>query len=412
MKEINVLIVGGGFGGIRAALDLSKKNIPNLHIKLVSNKHHFEYYPTLYKAVTGKSPLEVCIPLSEIFFHKNNVEIVVDEIVDVNSTDKIVTGKSGSKYNFDYLVLALGSETVYFNIPNLEKYSYSCKSIEEAMKLKKHIHEMFEMHHDNIAREELVADLHFLIVGGGASGVELAGELAVYLQNLSKLHNLDKSLITIDILEAAPRLLPTLPEDIAERVTGRLRSLGVNIFVNRALVSEDLEQVYMKDMSLKTKTVIWTAGIKTNHFYSKISGLSFSKRSRVEVDEYLEAKGIKNVFVIGDAAETQYAGLAQTAIHNGTYVADVIENKIKDVNSKAYVPKKVSYVVPVGPHWAAAAIGSIHIYGFLGLFLREFIDFIFFLTILPFRKAFVVFRSGEKLCESCHTCREIINKNK
>ncbi len=408
--EKKIVIVGAGFAGVRAALDLAKKHIPKTRIQLISNKHHFEYYPTLYKAVTGRSPLEVCIPLSEIFLHKNNLEIIVDEVVDVNTQDKFVTGESGHKYNFDYLVLALGSETVYFNIPNLEKLSFGCKSIEDAMRLKQHVHEMFEQHHENITKEELVANLHFLIVGGGASGVELAGELSVYLNNLSKLHGLDSSLITIDIMEAAPRLLPTLPEQVSRRATARLRNLGVNIFVNRALINEDLEGVFTKDMSLKTKTVIWTAGIKTNKFYAKIPGIVLSKKSRVEVNEYLEAKNLKDVFVIGDAAETLYAGLAQTANYDGSYVARVIEKKIAGLALKPYVPKSVSYVVPVGPHWATAVIGKIRFYGFFAAIIREFIDLSFFMTILPWGKAFSAFRSGKKVCESCHTCLKAIEK--
>ncbi|MES2023673.1 MAG: FAD-dependent oxidoreductase [Patescibacteria group bacterium] len=399
----HIVIVGGGFGGIRTALDLACKNLKDVKITLISDKPHFEYYPAIYKAVIGRSPLEICIQLSDIFKNKKNVEIIIDKIKNVDSVGKKITGENGA-YVYDYLVLALGSETVFFGIPNIANLAFGFKSINEAVKLNRHIHEMFDAHHENIQKEELVANLHMLIVGGGASGVEIAGELAVYLKKLSKKHGLDPSLATIDIIEAAPRILFALPEQISVHVTKQLRSLGINIFVNRALVNEDLEQVYMKDMSLKTKTVIWTAGIKVNSFYKDIPGIVMNKNSRVVVDEFLSAKGLQDIFIIGDAADTPYSGLAQTAIYDGGFVSKNLVRKIKGDTLKIYVPKKVSYVVPVGPGWAAAKIGNFFFYGFFASKLREVIDFMFFLSILPFKKALFAFQSGKKMCESCETC--------
>ncbi len=404
--EKKILIVGGGFGGIRAALDLAKNLSNKAKIVLISDKHHFEYYPALYRIVAGRSPVEACVPFDELFKGKS-VETVVDKVVRVDLENKNVKGESGSYYNFDFLILALGSETAYFNVPGLPELSFSFKSINEALKLKKHLHELFQVQAEvPKEKEDIVSRMHILIVGGGATGVEVAGELSIYLKKIAVLHKIEPSLLTIDLIEAAPRVLPALPPEISEKVLNRLHNLGVNIFLNRAIMKEDIENVYLKDMSMKSKTVIWTAGTKTHHLYSEIKGLTFAKNSRVEVDEFLQVKGIENVFIIGDAANTTYSGLAQTALYDASFVARYILNKLKGATGAKYEPKKVSYAIPVGSGFAAVSFMGLKLFGRLGWYLRRLVDLRFFLSILPASKALIAFQSDKKLCESCKTCMQ------
>lgn len=399
-----IIIVGGGFGGIRCALDLAKQNPNNAKAILISDKPHFEYHAALYRVVTGRSPLEVCIPLREVFEGKE-VEVVEDTITKIDLKGRRLEGSSGSRYQFDYLVLTLGSETVYFNIPGLKEFSWGFKSITEALRLKKHLHQLFEackISSDD--REDDICRMHLVIVGGGASGLELAGELAVYTKELAKKHGVDPSTITIDLIEATPRLLPSLPEDISERAKTRLHKLGVNIFLNRAVTEQELKGVRLKDMEMKTETVIWTAGVKPHHLYSEIQGLEFDKKGRIIVDEFLQAKGWNDIFVMGDAAATPYTGMAQTAIHDGNFVANTILRKISGKPLEPYKHKAPFYAIPVGPGWAAVLIGKWRTYGRIGWLLRRLADFRFFLSILPFPKALLAFQSGKTLCESCAIC--------
>ena len=400
-----VVIVGGGFAGIRCALDLAKNKSKDVKVTLISNKKHFEYYPRIYRVVTGESPLEVCIPLSEIFLNKD-VEVVQDEVVNVDLTNKKVTAKDGSVYMYDDIVLGLGSETVYFNIEGVKERSFGFKSINEALALKTHLHKMFDVYLSS-TKEDLVSHLHIVIVGGGPSGVELAGELTKYMAHLAHKHNIDNNFVTIDIVEASPRLVSALPEDVSLHIYNHLHSIGVNIFLNRTVVKEDVDEITMKDMSLKSNTLIWTAGSRTNHFYEFIKGLTLHRSGRVLVDDYLQADGFENVYIAGDSAFTKYAGLAQTALYDGTYIAKTILKKLSGEKIKKYVPSKVAYAVPAGKHWAAVSIGPIKIYGFFGWVIRELVDMRFFLTILPFYKAFRLFRH-HALCESCTTCEENI----
>lgn len=400
-----VVIVGSGFAGIRAGLDLCKD--PRIKITLISNKTHFEYYPRIYRVVTGESPMEVCIPLSEIFTNKH-IDIENDEIVEVNLKEKKVIGKSGTHYAYDDLILALGSETVYFDIEGVKERSFGFKSIGEALKLKAHLHKMFDVYLSD-KKEDIIAQLHVVVVGGGPSGVELVGELTKYMARLSRQHGIDNNFVTVDIIEASSRLVPMLPEKVSERINKRLHSLGINVFLNRTVVKEDVAEIMMKDMSMKSNTLIWTAGSKTNHFYGSIAGLNLHRSGRVIVDDYLQAEGFPDVYIAGDAANTKYAGLAQTALYDGTYVAKTILSKVSGKIPLKYIPKKVSYAVPVGTRWAAVSVGPFRIYGLIGWLIREFVDFKFFVSILPVRKAWDIYLN-QALCESCVTCGEETEK--
>lgn len=396
-----VVIVGSGFAGIRCALDLVKSQ--NFKVTLISNKSHFEYYPRIYRVVTGETPLEVCIPLSEIFTGKN-IDVNIDEITGVDLQNKKVIGKNGTIYEYDYLILALGSETVYFDIEGVAERSFGFKSINEALKLKDHLHKIFDIYLSS-KKEDVIAKLNIVVVGGGPSGVELVGELTKYMSQLSSQHGIDNNFITIDLIEASSRLVPTLPEKVSNHIYNRLHSLGVNIFLNRTVVREDVNEIIMKDMSMKSNTLIWTAGSKTNRFYNSIAGLTFSRNAKVIVDEYLQAKGFLDVYIAGDASNTKYSGLAQTAIYDGSYIASVIIAKNYNKIPSKYIPKKVAYAVPIGKHWAAVSVGPFRIYGFMGWLIREFVDLRFFMSILPFGKAWSIYRN-QAICESCETCAE------
>lgn len=401
--EKKVLIVGAGFGGVAAALELEKSAGMGVKISVVSDKNHFEFRPALYRVVTGESPLEVCVPLQEIFEGKK-IEVLLDRISSVDLASREARGESGSRYVFDYLILALGAETAYFNIPGLKEYSFGFKSIPEALELKRHMHTIFELCADpKTAEAEKVSLLHFVVIGGGASGVELAGELAVYSQKLAQIHKIPKSLITIDLIEGCPRVLPNMPEEVSEKIFSRLHDLGVNLFLNRPMEKEEIESVVARGISMKTETVIWTAGIAPNSFYQQINGLTHDKKGRVLVDEYLQTKNFKKIFVIGDGASTLFSGMASTAILDGKLAALNIKNSIAGKAMKKYVPVKPYYSIPVGPGWAATILGPIKIYGYFGWLLRRAADLRFFLSILSISKAFTAF-SRSHISDSCPVC--------
>lgn len=396
-----IVIVGGGFGGVQAALSLAKSRA-DVRIILISEKSYLEYFAALYRIAAGRSPMEACIPYADIFTGMD-VEVVQDRVGHVNLGAKIVAGESGSEYRYDFLILAVGSEPAYFGIPGMQELAYKLTSSNEALKLKRHLHDVIEKA-KTAGADEKVPLAHIVVIGAGATGVELSGELAVYVKKLCVSHGIPRSLVTIDLVDAMPRVLPLLPEDVSARVEKRLRRLGVNVFLNRSVLKEEVEQVYLKDMQMKSRTVVWTAGAKANALIASIDGLVTDKRGRAEVDEFLRAKGHGNVFVLGDSAATKYSGMAQTAVSDGEYAADVIARTIAGRDLVLRITKEPAYAVPVGPGWAAVLINGIRVYGKFGWLLRRAADLKVFLMLLPPLKALRAFSSGESFTEVCPVC--------
>lgn len=401
MQETKVLILGGGFAGTKCALELQKKNLENVKITIISDRPHFEYHGALYRVVAGHSPLEVCLPLCQVL-DERKVEIVEDKITKIDHHNHEVHGESGSTYTFDHLVIALGSETNYFDIPGLEEHSFGMKTIPEALALKRHIHETIE---DCVkgTKEDKLCGGNFVVVGGGPTGTELAAELAVYTKKLAKTHGVEPSLMNVELIEAGPRILPKLPEAFAKKIEAKMRSLGVNIRTNRAVLKEDVENVYLRDMQLKTKTVVWTAGVAANRLI-KEAGFSVNEIGRAEIDDHLHAKDYTNVYLSGDVADTPYSGMSQTALYDGEYIADAIELHIKKNICTLYEPQKVAYSIPVGPGWAGTMWKGMVFYGRSGWVLRRLADLQVFMKLLPFRKALEAFSSHRQTCEACPVC--------
>ena len=423
--EKKILIVGAGFAGVSAALVLAKKKIPGLKIVLINPAPHFEYHATLYRVLAGHSPLEVCIPLRDIFSNRqsglsrfwrppstrgpqNDVELVEDEIADIDFSEKIAVGKSDSIYKFDYLVLALGSETAYPDVKGLKKLSFSMKSINDTIRLNRHLHTSFLECTFLKNKTAKMCNTHIVIVGGGATGVEVAGELLSYTKQLAKKHFIEESLITVDLITSPARLVNDLPEKVSTEIEKRLRNLGANLYLNRRVMKEEVEKVYLKDVELKTKTVIWAAGVKGNHYYADW-GLPVDEKGKVAVNEYLRpATGpvgaLENIFIVGDGAATKYGGVASTAIYDGRFVAEIIDRTVNGKKLLSYAPGPSPAYIPVGPGWALSLRGSWMISGRLGWFFRRLHDFRFFLSVLPFHKALDAFRSDKILWETCPIC--------
>ncbi len=399
-KRKIILIVGGGFGGVRCALDFAKASpAGNPRIVLLSDKPHFEHVPSLYKVATGCSPLEVCIPLREIFA-RSKIEVCTETVDEARLSEKILIGKSGLRYAYDFLVLAVGSQTTFFGIHGLDKNAFTLKTLTDALRLNWHLTELFEQVRRSQKTDQTVPAAQIVVIGGGYSGVELAGEIAAYARKYMERRRGDSSLITVNLIEASPRILETVPKRVRDRIARRLNRLGVNISANRSISKDDIESDDFFRGAIAPKTLIWTAGISPNALYKKIEGLSFDKHGCVIVDRFLQARGHKNVFVIGDGAGTRWKGMAQTALHDGRYVARAILDRLFLRRLSEYRPHKPISVIPVGYGWAAAIFSWMTFYGFLGWCVREAADLRFFLSILSPLRALRVWRSGLQKVES------------
>lgn len=372
---MNIVIVGGGFGGIKAALELSKDKRNS--ITLISDKPDFQYYPALYSSATGHSHLESWVPLGTIFAGKKNIHVKLDTITSIDKAGKKLHGKSGAKYAYERCILALGVVTTYFGIKGLDIYSYGIKSEAEVMRLKRHLYEDIAINHS--------IDKHYVVIGGGPTGVELAAALGSYITRLCEHYGVtQKSAPKIDLLEAAPRILPRMSEQTSNIVTRRLKKLGVNMQTGKAVESATAESIMVGGKPIKTRTVIWTAGVMNHPFY-KENNFEVLPNGRVKVDEYMQAG--QDVYVIGDNAGTEFTGLAQTALHDALFVAKNIWREQNGKSPKKYKAVKPPVVIPVGEDWAILEWKGLRISGWLGVLLRRAADFIGYNDMLPLGQA-------------------------
>lgn len=383
MNGLHVTIVGGGFGGVKTALELSEH--PEAQVTLITEMPHFQYYPALYSAATGHSHLEAWVPLSRIFQDRPNVTVIIDSIEKIDPNARTLSSVTGKIYRYETVVLALGTITTYFGIKGLDQYAYGIKSVAEVNAFKRHLYEEIGQRHH--------IDKHYVVVGAGPTGVELAAALTTYLKRLSKQFRLEEKKIHIDLVEAAPRVLPRMSEKASAAVQRRLESLGIKVHVGKSVQSQNADQLMVSGKPISSHTVIWTSGVANHPFYkNNAEYFEFAPNGRVVVDEFMQARG--NVYVIGDNAATPYTGLAQTALHDAIFVAKNLwrlHHHKKRVPYKAVMPP---VVVPVGDNWAIFEWKKLRLSGWIASLIRRAADFVGYHDILPIGQALGVWRAS------------------
>ncbi len=385
-----VVIIGGGFGGIAVAKKLQKEK--GIEVALITKNPYFEYYPALYKLVTGALAIEVCVPYDKIFSQKSSVSVVEGYFESYDAQKKVVTLMDGQSFPYDYLVLAMGSQTNYFNIPGIQEYAFSFKSSQEALVLKQHFLTLLEASKD-VSKDELLKRFHVTVVGGGPSGVELAGDITTFLRKMTKRYHIDPSLVTVDLIESNPRVLAMLPPSVSKKAEARLRRLKVNLYTNRTLQAQDLDMVTASGLTIRSGTVIWTAGTKINDSFTT---LPLDVKKRVAVSPDFSLPDDKNVFIVGDGANAPGAGLAQGAIAHGAFVGSLLRASLSGRSVTPFKQKTMGYLVPIGYNWAVFSYKKITVSGFIPWLMRSLVDFEYFTSIVSLRYVLEVFRQGKK----------------
>lgn len=385
-----VLIVGGGFGGVKAALDLAKDE--RFDITLLTDNLNFRYNPTLYHTATGGLQAQSNIPL-EIIFKDKPIALVKGKATKLDRATKTIETEEGKKYEYDTLIMALGMVTNYFGIQGLPEFSYGIKSIAEVERFKDHLHQQLTDDHK--------PDLNYIVVGGGPTGIELVGALPEYLKKISRAHGIKHKAVHIELVEGNKTLVPRMPKRIGKKIARQLRHQGVKLYLGAAVGGETADALTIGDKALPSHTVVWTAGMANAPFY-KANGFNMTDRGKVNVDEHLSAE--PNVYVLGDNNNMMYSGMAQTAIHDAISVA---ENLMRAADGKAmvpYKPKKPVYVLPAGPEWAAVQWGKVQLFGKLGWALRSAADYLAYRDVEPWWEAAEQWMTEFGTEETCPTC--------
>ncbi len=382
---MNITIVGGGFGGVKSALELLKD--PRNHVTLITDKENFQYYPALFNTMTGKSHSQSWIPLGVIFAGKKNLDVIIDSVMIIDKAKQTLTGQTGSVYQYETLILALGNVTTFFGIEGLDKFAYGIKSYDEIRSLKDHIH------HELMSKND--QEKHYVIIGAGPTGVELAATLRNYIDEIRE-HYRATGKYSIDVIEAVPRVLPKMSEKVSAKVAKHMKKEGLNVMTGQKVEKQTSDTLIVSGKPIKTSTVIWTSGVANHPFFARHPDVfTFSLNKHIVVDEYMKSSA--HIYVIGDNAFTPFSGLAQTALKDATFVAKNIrrhQDGLKLIKYKAVMPP---VVIPVGKNWAVFAWKKIVVTGWPASMIRRVADFVGYNDILPFGKAWSIWSAREAL---------------
>jgi NADH dehydrogenase len=378
---MHVVVVGGGFGGVKTALELSKKQIGK--ITLISDQPYFLHHATLYATATGRNLAESVIPLKTIFADHPNIELIQDKITSFDPKRHLITGKKD--YHYDKLVLALGSVTTYFGIKGIHEHAYGIKNLDQIKQFQEHIHD--ELVHQKFDKE-------YFVIGAGSTGVEVAAALNDYLKQLKAIYRLKQTASKVTLVEAAPRILPHHSQTASAQITKQLKKQGIKVLTGHKVSALENDRLVIGDKSYETTTAIWTSGVANNPFFAKNAEFfHLASDGRVNVNPYLEA--LDDVYVIGDNNTVKYSGTAWPTLKQAKHVTKNITRLATHRSQVPFRPTSAPVGIPLGPKWGYAEWLGLYVAGKTGAFSRRLMELYGYTQLLPFRKAVPVWRAHE-----------------
>src|SRR6056297_305334 len=366
-----IVILGAGYAGIEAAKNLNKKfrKDPDVHINLINDRDEHILLTELHEVAgnrVGKSGVEISL---DQLFENTKVNVIKDKIINFDLANNKIAS-SDHEYEYDHLILGVGSEPTFYNIPGMEHNSFTLWSEDDAVELREHIRNMFKLAANESNLEKRQQMLTFVIGGGGFTGIETAGELAEWFDDLCQTYDISRSEINLIVVEALERILPVLCDDQCGLAEDYLEEeLDVEIIDGYAIcnVTKDYIEISQtqsdndKRRRIDSNTVIWTGGVKGKEIL-KETDLELSRDNRIKVDKYLQTTKFDNVYAIGDNAlfthdlERPLPQLVEAAVQGGECVAENIEAKIKNKSLEVFEPALHGIMVSVGSNYAVAEL--------------------------------------------------------
>jgi NADH dehydrogenase len=416
-EKHRVLILGGGFGGLYAAQAL--KHAP-VEITLLDRRNFHLFQPLLYQVATGSlSPGEIAAPLRGILSKQANTRVLLGEASDIDPSAKQVTLKDGGILPYDSLIVATGSQSTYFGNDQWRDWAPALKSIEQATTIRHKILVAFEEAERATNAEERTAWLTFVIVGAGATGVELAGalgEIALHtLKNdFRSIHPPDARIF---VLDAAPRLLNGYPEDLAKKAERSLLRLGARVRTGVKVTCIDQNGVIIETASgpqhIPSHTVIWAAGVAVSDFAKTLAQRTKAETDRggrIKVEGHLTVPNYPDIFVVGDLAFVTedgkpLPGVAQVAMQSGAYAAKTIAKRVKgERQQKSFKYFNKGDIAVIGRAAAVANVFGMHLSGFIAWLVWLFIHLLYIvefqsrmLVLIEWGFLYLTFNRGARL---------------
>jgi len=328
-----VVIVGGGFAGIHAADGLARLPVD---VTLVDRRNYHLFQPLLYQvALAVLSPADIAQPIRSIVRKRPHTQVLMDEVIGIDAAGRAVTLASGARLGFDYLVLATGATHSYFDHPEWAPLAPGLKTIEDATEIRRRVLLAFELAERQMVEHGWHPALNFVVIGGGPTGVELAGAISDIAQLYMRhdFRHIDPRKSRVLLLEGSPRVLGAYPEDLSAKAEAALTRLGVEVHTNTHVTALGPGWVEAGGKRIEAVVTLWAAGVQASPL-GNLLGAPLDRRGCVPVDDRLSPAGLPNVFVLGDLAHfeqdgKQVPGVAQPAMQMGDHVARMIAADLK-----------------------------------------------------------------------------------
>ncbi|ADB95216.1 NAD(P)/FAD-dependent oxidoreductase [Candidatus Atelocyanobacterium thalassae] len=381
-KEAKVVIVGGGFGGLYTAKALKQSSV---QVTLIDKRNFHLFQPLLYQVATGGlSPSDIASPLRLILRQHKNVQVLLNSVVDLKPKDKQIILDDDKSISYDILILATGSTHHYFGNDQWENHAPGLSTVEDALEIRNRVFGAFEAaekENDPIKRQ---AWLTFVIVGGGPTGVELAGAVAEIVNSSMKgnFNNFTPKDAKIILIEGLERVLPPYPTELSSKAEQELCNLGVTIHTQSMVTSISENNIVLrkgeKYEQITSHTILWAAGVKASSIGKKLAektGAQIDRAGRVIVEPDLSIIGFPDIFVIGDLSSFSHQnnkplpGIAPVAMQQAKYVAKLIQKQLKGESLPSFVYKDYGSMAVIGKNKAVADFKFIKLSGFLAWFI-------------------------------------------
>jgi len=364
-----VAVIGAGFGGMEVVKGLAGK--PNYEVTLIDKKNHHLFQPLLYQvAVAGLSPSNISVPIRKYFGKYENVEVIFSLVEDINAK-KLSVLCDGEWKNFDYVVLACGSAGNYFGNSKWERFAPNLKSLDQAIEIRHKLISAFEIAEKTKDKKLLNSLLTFVVIGGGPTGVEMAGAIAELAKKTLKsdYKHINFEQINVYLLESSDNILNTYPEKLSDAAANHLENMGVQVLTESKVKDIDSFGVDLGDRVIESKTIVWAAGVRPSKLCEKINTIK-DDSGRIIVNKDLSIKSSKNFFAIGDIAhfkdenDRPLPGLAPVAIQQGKFVSDQIVGDLQKKNRKTFKYFDKGTMATIGRSKAVLKSGPIQMKGF------------------------------------------------
>ena len=403
-----VVIVGGGFGGINAAKSLGGDE--RFRIVLVDRRNHHLFQPLLYQvAMAALSPAEIAYPIRALMKKYENMDVLLDTVKKIDFDGKQVH-TNGKVLDYDYLVLACGSNHSYFGHDHWENYAPGLKTLAQATEIRRRVLLAFEMAANETDVQKQRQFLTFVIVGGGPTGVELAGSIAEMSRKSfhDDFRNLDVSRARVILLEGSDRILNAYPSKLSYKAAIDLERLGVQVWTNALVTDIDETGVYVGKEFIRTSTVLWAAGVKPSELNEKL-GVPLEK-GRILVTDHCTLEKYPEVYVIGDQAAFRgkdgffLPGLAPVAIQQGRYVAKSLKRLVSDKPVKPFNYMDKGQMATIGRNKAVMKAFGVEWSGFVAWLAWLFVHIFFLIgfrnkvfVLMQWAWSYLTFKKGARL---------------